>query len=518
VTLIDQRILIDAPTDAVWKILSDPANLAGWAGYTGVSLLTSQVSGEGARRRCTLPNGQAVIEEITAWVDGLGYEYTLVDSTAYRKFQGRIRLQAGPDGTTVQWTISYQPKGLLGAFRDRLGGRRQVAATMAESLRRLLRNVEALGVRMDETERAKVAIRERLNADERAQYRPDDAPPVSPTPALVSQATPTGIEPSGPQPQEDQPPTAAPVPPASMPSFVETLTADMDEPDYSHKADTQPKPPPGLREAIAEQQAKAADVATRQAEEQPGPPEHGPFARPAMQLFSDDVPDYMRVTPTHGALIVQPELETASGEAPEPDMAEAAPISAEVPTLMDSALAEAVPESQKKTPPRGLPSVTPAATPTPDEVALSEIPTDPVPPSKPLVADTEPPPESVMPTPPSGIAVEDLKPPDEAEKAPDDKQNKDDLPPQTPKTDTGEMSIWEAFGVQRPSKQAEAVLDDLMKSIQSKEIRARRVDGRIPKRPLHVRRLRTALGLRLRLVLKAVRVRLRRSWGSKNRT
>jgi len=41
--LIDQRILIDAPPDAVWQVISDQSQLVRWhAGYTSVSVLTTQ--------------------------------------------------------------------------------------------------------------------------------------------------------------------------------------------------------------------------------------------------------------------------------------------------------------------------------------------------------------------------------------------------------------------------------------------------------------------------------------------
>jgi hypothetical protein len=83
------------------------------------------------------------------------------------------------------------------------------------------------------------------------------------------------------------------------------------------------------------------------------------------------------------------------------------------------------------------------------------------------------------------------------------------LPPPTPQADTGEVSIWEIFGVKRPSEQDMAVLNDLVKSVQSRKLLARRVEGRIPKRPVPVRRLSVTLGLRMRLALHGARVRLR---------
>ena len=411
--LIDQRILIDAPTEAVWQVISDPMKLPKWhTGYSAVSVLTTLPGGVGARWRCTVRGGKDVIEQITGWVEGLGYEYTQVEGGPYRNSHGRIRLQAGPDGTTVQWTFSYEPKGLLGAVKNRLSGRRRTVEMMATSLRQLRREVDALGTRMSDTERAKVSIRGRMNADERAQYQRRYAPPQG-TPVTPGESVPVVPSPSD----------VDLIPPAAVPSFVVGLTHEGEEPDYSHKADTKPKAPPGLREAIAEGGSS-----------EPGrPSEDALFARPAEEPPS--VPESMRVTPARGIPM------------PPPD----------------------------------------------DPFPAVEAPRLPV--------------ESTDPTPPRGISASDLKPPDELT----DTGSRANLPPPTPKTDTGEISIWEAFGVRRPSEQNQAVLDDFLQTVHSRRIAARRVEGRIPKRPVRVRRLKIVIGLRSRLSLEAARVRLRRA-------
>ncbi|MBN1680844.1 MAG: SRPBCC family protein, partial [Anaerolineae bacterium] len=226
--LIDQRILIDAPTHVIWDTVSDPEKLASWhAGYTGVSVLTTEKTGAGTRRRCSLASGgKDVIEEVTHWVDGLGYEYTLVDGSPYRQFQGRIRLQAGPDGTSVQWVITYRPKGLIGLLRDRAGGQRALTAMMADSLRQLRRQIDTLGVRMDADYRERVGMRDRLNAEERAQYQRRHAPRASSDPAILADpALALDLmlepEPAAPAPEPDTvlpispAPETAPVPPAA---------------------------------------------------------------------------------------------------------------------------------------------------------------------------------------------------------------------------------------------------------------------------------------------------------------
>ena len=431
-TLIDQRILISAPPEGVWRILSDPNQLSRWhTGYRGVSVLTTQAVGVGTRRRCTLSTGKDVIEEITAWVEGWGYEYHLVEGGPFRAFQGRFRLQAGPDGTSVQWTIAYQPKGLIGLIRDRLGGRRRIQDMMATSLRQLRRAVEELGLRLDENYRSRVAIRERLSADERAQYqRRYQSPEADAQPPILA---------DGAQPE---------------PSFVRELTGTASASPADPLEDTQPKPPHDLREAVETPDAPPAprtDV----------PPEHAAFApppAPASAADTDDetIPDYKRVTPPRGIPSVRPSTVPTSAEPPAAD--------------------EHAAEDASFT--RGERST--------DEAAFAPEP----------ATVKAPLPEEPRPT----LVVErrdTTQPP-----APR-------LPPQTPKHDAGEISIWDVFGIRRPSEQDSEVLNSLMQSVQARTASSRLVNGRIPKRPLRVRLPSVGLGLRLRLALQAAGVRFR---------
>jgi uncharacterized protein YndB with AHSA1/START domain len=455
VALIDQRILIDAPPQMIWEYISDPDRLTRWhAGYTNVSVLSTQRAGIGTRRRCTpARGGKDVIEEITAWVDGLGYEYHLVEGGPYRSFQGRLRLQAGPDGTTVQWTISYRPKGLLRMIHNQLRGRRQLAQTMADGLRQLRRQIDTLGVRMDDVQRAKAGIQGRLDVNERAQYQRRYAPPPG---FETVEAVEAGPEMPA---AEEQPATPAPVTPdipvAAVPSFVADLTDEAGEPDYSHKADTKPRSPEGLREAIAAQQGTDASQETGESREPaepsadmlPAPPEHITPPEPARAVLPVQPPD---LTPA----------ETQPPAQPEP----AAPESQARPSASE-------PEHKRATPPHGIPSVRPTFT----------------------EAQRDRPKESPGETAPAG-------------------EQRAGLPPQTPIHDTGEISIWEVFDVRRPSEQDTETLEALIQSVRKKgTVAKRRVKPRITKRPARVRRLDTVIGLRVWLALRAPRIRLNES-------
>ena len=438
-TLIDQRILVDAPPQVVWDYISDPDKITLWhTGYSKISVLTTQRTGLGTRRRCTWAStGKDTIEEITAWVDGLGYEYMLIEGGPYRAMRARLRLQAVPDGTTVQWTLLYTPKGLFGTLKNLFGGRRQMQRMMAESLRQLRRRIDELGLRMDAEYRRRVAMRDRLDADQRAQYQPRHAstPETSAPEAAPAADMPT---PSQPQPPVMPP---APVTAGAVPSFVQELIGedtDVSGDVDSHEADTEPKPPAGWKEALVEQGII------------PPPPSAMPTPQ-STPVVTD--------APSTGV----PSADKAPTR-PLPPRPEA---EVEVPTVPPE------PDYRRPTPPRGIPAV------------RQPVDTSPVDPNAPL--------------------------PSERSATPPTAGRPAHLPPPTSPRDTGEVSIWEVFGVTPPSAQDEGALEDLIASVSARKLAHRRRQART-KCPPNVRHAGLRVGLRLRLMWRAVRVRVRHLW------
>jgi len=319
VTLIDQRILIDAPPQVIWDYIADPDKLVEWhAGYSSISVLTTQRTGVGVRRRCALVSGgKDVIEQIVAWVEGLGYEYTIVEGGPYRSFRGRFRLQPGPDGTSVQWTVEYTPRGPLGWLRDRLSGQKQLTALMAASLRELRQQINALGVRMDVAYRARLGIQGRLNAAERAQYQRRHPAPEGVAPATANNAEQAA------SPSPTQPAPAEPTP-------------------VRHDVDTEPKPPAGLREALTAQQEAAEALPPPPPPARITPPEP---VRPVVStlpqtaLLSERAADHQRPTPPRGIPAVRPSATTE-----------------EPPPAARPAVASAETATARPTPPHGVPA------------------------------------------------------------------------------------------------------------------------------------------------------------------
>lgn len=489
-TLIDQRILIDAPQDVVWDFVTRPDHITQWhTGYAGISVLTTDYMTVGTRRRCALVSGaKDIIEEITAIVNGIGYEYVIVEGSTYQEFMARIRLQAGPDGTSVQWTIDYKPKGLFGQITDRLRGKKQAAAMMAASLRQLRHQVDQQGVRMDAAYRERVGMRDRLDFNERAQYQRRHAPPPGvdpigtaeqpaepPHPAAGETAVESVEASPSPAPVEPAPaPSPVHVPPSgAVPSFVNELIQEEGEADYSHKADTKPRKPEGLREAI-EQQAASLAQAPHISEESVEPPtvEPPPPATiepppPTGQRAQADG-DHTRTTPPRGTALEQP---VTPFVAPQMGDIPPAPEATRPPISEPASLAN----DQQQVSVDGPPTARPNAR-------------------------------------------------DVGEFAPVDRPAT--LPPQTPITDTGEISIWEVFGVKRPSDEDTQTLTEFVQTVRereqterAREIAARHLVQSVTPHPLRLRvraragKVGKALGLRLHLALIAARVRLRKPFG-----
>lgn len=171
-TTIDQRTLIPIPADTVWAYISDINNNPRWqVDSESVVFLTSRRAGPGLRWRNVTNNSSEQVIEITAWYDGLGYQYTYIDGVPYRTSSGTLRLQETPDGTVVQWTFNYELGGVLGGMRNSMGIGRRVERVMADSLKGLWREMREAS-NTGEFGEAKSLMRPAPDAEARAQYKP----------------------------------------------------------------------------------------------------------------------------------------------------------------------------------------------------------------------------------------------------------------------------------------------------------------------------------------------------------
>jgi hypothetical protein len=169
---IDQRILIPAAPEIIWAYISDVSNNSRWqVDQRSISFLASKRSGPGIRWRYTTAKNQEYVVEITAWYDGLGYEYTFIDGAPYKSCSGRFRLQEIPEGTIVQWTFTYEYGGIFGFLRNIVDNGSRIEDNMAMSLRALWKQLNPKGSERDLSE-SKALMRDGLSYEARAQYKP----------------------------------------------------------------------------------------------------------------------------------------------------------------------------------------------------------------------------------------------------------------------------------------------------------------------------------------------------------
>ncbi|MBX3086309.1 MAG: SRPBCC family protein [Anaerolineae bacterium] len=493
-SLIDQRILVVAPTDAVWTYLVTPSSMLKWNHLTRqLSILSTHPTGVGARRRVQDARGRTIVEEITAWLENIGFEYRMVDGP-YRNLKGRVRLQAVPEGTVINWIVEYQLKGMLAGVREVIGFRRGYQRMMVESLRDLRKLVEASGVQLDPDKQARFAMQADPGVEARAARNTPEGKPIPraervvlppterPAPKAividddaeldttllpaVDAAKPNSAKPATAEvvaflkqqwakESDDSAPPAAP-PASGSPAILHAFTPPtpapvngappLDQPSFVSKLEAEPIAQTSSGVRIEEPPLNEEDTRQRKAlqgvnhlpglEPSPATPSE---AMPAVHI--EEPPISLEDTPVSG-----------TGRIKVPPAADA------VPAESGSHQALTVPISMVAPP-------EPPPAPAPTTQTMEVLPT----PSKPMPAalpPSPPRPESLperVPTPPlimlpsKRVQIED---PDEASIP--DSEAAIDAPAPTAYHDTGEISIWDAFGLESPTQRGLAVLNEVV--------------------------------------------------------
>ncbi len=173
-TTIDHAIAISTSQQVVWSQISDLSKNPQWQTQCeSISYLTTMHSGRGTRWRMRTRRGDEYVMEVTAWYDGLGYEYIIVDGAPYLSNRGRVRLQEAPEGTVVQWTFNYELKGFLSGLRNSLQVKRGLDREIIESLQNLYTYIHEMAPQQQfAPESTKSYLREAPDVLERANYKP----------------------------------------------------------------------------------------------------------------------------------------------------------------------------------------------------------------------------------------------------------------------------------------------------------------------------------------------------------
>jgi polyketide cyclase/dehydrase/lipid transport protein len=319
-TILDHRILIPKSPEKIWEFLSDLSQNAAWqVDCKSVSLLTTKTTGSGVRWRYSTTGGRSYVAEITAWYDGLGYEYTFVDGAPFRESKGRIRLQEIAEGTVVQWTLTYEPNGVLAGFRNAVGLKRQFEGAMVDSLKNLWKVLQKV-MPEDKPREVKSLMRDAPDYESRTQYRPRHAKHESADPVAQPSGVSSIVEP--PIAADDTRPRApvkvesAPAEPAveSAPIFKRPV----DDPDTGQIE-------PVVYPLPAEKQPEAKEFVPRLQEEKPVDSDVVPAARRATQEIKPVVPAPVATAESASIKADKPvEVEPPAPPKPEPEAIPAA--------------------------------------------------------------------------------------------------------------------------------------------------------------------------------------------------
>lgn len=504
-TTIDHRILIAANPPVVWDYISNLSRNSKWqVDCKNVTFLTGKHEGPGTRWRQTSESGREYVLEVTAWYNGLGYEYVFVDGPGYEENIGRIRLQEIPEGTIVQWTFTYSLPGLFGGMRDSLSTRRQIDKSIADSLRKLYLQIKAHGA--TSPLEPKSLMRDAPNAEERAQYQPRhpsqpkegekpaepvivrtpglpiiDEPPLSDDDAQSLKPfmpiSERDLQPAPPAPIIDEPPPAVDdtrpnpvIKPSSEPTVTTPLplvsevdssssdklsTAEVEsipphsEPDFDFSFEMESTPPPAYVPPVT----SSAPVVIAE-------PEPDPLYDTQPRQPVDDAPPasapYAEPTLTHPVAPAEPEAMPVIDDAP-PVTAINEPTEEHASEPVEVKLDTPVERPKTALPPLPEPEPTKILAPEPELEVPAPVMDEPVveEPVVALPAAVEPPPA------PEPVEVTKLNegPTSRPWEEPTISPNATMAQPTT--QDTANISIWEIFGVQRPSEtqQMKAVSD-----------------------------------------------------------
>ncbi len=229
--IIDHAIQIPVTPANMWALVSNPENNPKWqADCRSISFLNSIRRGIGMRWRYQTAKGKDQIAEITAWYEGLGFEYTIVDGSGFTSNKGRLRLQEVPEGTIVQWTFSYELGGPLSGLRNALSVRRSLDQNIVESLRNLFRVAKEQFKEANLAE-SKALMQDAPNVIERSSYKPRH-------PSVLEEGRP---RPSSVTPSREIPPVPAPPAPDAIFQRPASLAPVFPEPPIADE-DTQPNP------------------------------------------------------------------------------------------------------------------------------------------------------------------------------------------------------------------------------------------------------------------------------------
>jgi uncharacterized protein YndB with AHSA1/START domain len=140
------EIKINAPIDAVWKVLADIGNIYLWnPGVISSHLTTDGATGVGAKRHCDLDGQNYLDEEVVEWEAGRRLTLRIIGTNLpFKTADIRFTLRTANGATVVTVSPDYALRfGLLGKVFDRLYVRRNYVKGMQTLLKGLKQYVKS---------------------------------------------------------------------------------------------------------------------------------------------------------------------------------------------------------------------------------------------------------------------------------------------------------------------------------------------------------------------------------------
>ncbi len=109
-TYVEESIVIDAASSAVWERLVDHENMGEWMGVRAeLTREGEERNGPGALRTIRTM-GLNLVEEVTDWEPGKRLDYRLRSGVPMKYHMGRVELSEVENGIRVQWSVHFQGK------------------------------------------------------------------------------------------------------------------------------------------------------------------------------------------------------------------------------------------------------------------------------------------------------------------------------------------------------------------------------------------------------------------------
>lgn len=144
--LIESNVVINAPLNKVWQVLSDFNDVYTWApSVTHSSALDEKNNQVGAGRHCKIEGFGAIDEVLTQWQENKGFTYTISDLGPLTQGLSRWTLTAeGQNKTSIKVEFGYELRfSFIGKFLHKMVMRRKLEAGLPDTLKALKERVES---------------------------------------------------------------------------------------------------------------------------------------------------------------------------------------------------------------------------------------------------------------------------------------------------------------------------------------------------------------------------------------